>query len=183
MTAPLDSCAIIIFLLSLRTTGINLTDRVIIMEISETLTPNFLRGLRKNSDTYGISLADIELIIINDIIQNIDILENIINEFLIELSVMLMNPILNIEFPLEQQKLEMHETNANMKMVLIFLNLILFLCKINKIIRKTSKNILEQIEKAKVFIKVKIIEIIVLTFGFILNKIFSLFMLLIIIYS
>lgn len=101
MTAPRDSCAIIIFLLSLRTTGINLTDRVIIMEISETLTPNFLRGLKKNSATYGISLADIELIIINDIMQNIDILENIMNEFFIESSVMLMNPILNNEFPLE----------------------------------------------------------------------------------
>ena len=101
MTAPRDSCAIIIFLLSLRTTGINLTDSVIIMEISEILTPNFLRGLKKNSATYGISLADIELIIINDIMQNIDILENIMNEFLIESSVMLMNPILNNEFPLE----------------------------------------------------------------------------------
>ena len=75
----------------------------------------------------------------------------------------------------------MHETNANNNMLFNFLNFML-LCENNKNTKTMSKNILEQNVKARVFAKVKIIEIIVLTFGFILSKIFSLFMLLIILH-
>ena len=75
----------------------------------------------------------------------------------------------------------MHETNANNKMLFNFFNFML-LCENNKNTKIISKNILEQNVKARVFAEVKIIEIIVLTFGFILSKIFLLFMLLIIIY-